>query len=95
MEDITKNRSVLQIQADRKSDKKDEEHVTKGVRRLVCFSLRDDNVIISGERVLRNHRIMSSSRADPVLGLNILQGRLGVIKYLNQCLCPGWEYLNI
>ena len=80
MEDITKNRSILQIQADRKSDKKDEEHVT-------MFSYIN--------RVLRNHRIMSSSHADPVLGLNILQVRLGVIKYLNQCLCPGWEYLNI
>ena len=32
-----------------------------------------------------NHDIaiaMSSSRADPVLGLNILQGWLGVFKYL-------------
>ena len=75
MEDITKNRSVLQIQADQRGSE-------------TC-------VLLIGDRVLRNHRIMSYSRADPVLGLNILQGRLGVIKYLNQCLCPGWEYLNI
>jgi len=32
---------------------------------------------------------MSPSRADPVLPW------LGVFKYLNQCHCPGWEYLNI
>ena len=45
-----------------------------------------------------NHDIaiaMSSSRADPVLGKNIQLGWLGVFKYLNQCHCPGWEYLNI
>ena len=45
-----------------------------------------------------NHDIaiaMSSSRAVPVLGLNILQGWLEVFKYLNQWHWPGWEYLNI
>ena len=48
--------------------------------------------------IYENHDItiaMSSSRADPVLGLNILQSWLGVLKYLNQCHCPDWEYLNI
>ena len=49
MEDILKNRSVLQIQTDRKLDKKHEEHVSKGGRRLVTFSLRGDDVIISGD----------------------------------------------
>ena len=44
-----------------------------------------------------NHDIaieMSSSRADPMLGLNILQGWLKGFKYLNQCFCPGWGRLN-
>ena len=39
-----------------------------------------------------NHDIaiaMSPSRADPVLPW------LGLFKYLNQCHCPGWRYLNI
>ena len=39
-----------------------------------------------------NHDIaiaMSPSRADPVLPW------LGLFKYLNQCYCPGWRYLNI
>ena len=49
MSDITKNRSVKQIQTDRKFDKKHEEHVSEGGRRLVCFSLRGNDVIISGE----------------------------------------------
>ena len=51
MEEIIKNRSVLQIQTDRKNDKKLEENVTKGGRRIVCFSLRDDNVIMSGDEL--------------------------------------------
>ena len=54
---------------------------------------------------------MSSSRADPVLGLNIISSCpgwgylniyktmplpwLGVFKFLIQCLCLGWGYLNI
>ena len=41
-----------------------------------------------------NAFVMSSSHADPVLGLNILQGWLGLFKYLNQCKCPGWGYLT-
>ena len=39
-----------------------------------------------------NHDIaiaMSPSHADPVLPW------LGLFKYLNQCNCPGWRYLNI
>ena len=39
-----------------------------------------------------NHNIaiaMSSSCADPMLGLNILQGWLEEFKYLNQCHCPS------
>ena len=54
MEDIVKNRSVLQIQNDRKLDKKHEEHVSKGGRRLVSFSLRGDDVIISGDEASVN-----------------------------------------
>ena len=45
-----------------------------------------------------NHDIavaMSSSLADSVLGLNILQGWLEGFKYSNQNHCPGWEYLNV
>ena len=48
-----------------------------------------------------NHDIasaMSPSRADPVLGLNILLHCLWLFKYLNilnQCHWPGWEYLYI
>ena len=45
-----------------------------------------------------NHDItiaMSSSRADPVLGLNILQGWLGVFKYSYQSYCTGWGHLNV
>ena len=38
---------------------------------------------------------MSSSGSDPGLGLNILQGCLEGFNYLNQCHCPGWEYLNV
>ena len=49
MDDKIKNRSVIQIQTDRKLDKKHEEHVCKGGRRLVSFSLRGDDVIISGD----------------------------------------------
>ena len=33
--------------------------------------------------------------ADPVLVLDILQGWLEGFKYLNQCHCLGWWYLNI
>ena len=54
MEDIVKNRSVIQIQNDRKLDKKHEEHVSKGGRRLVSFSLRGDDVIISGDEASVN-----------------------------------------
>ena len=49
-------------------------------------------------KIYENHDItttMSSSRADPVLGLNIVHGLLGVVKYLNQCHCTGGGYLNI
>ena len=50
-----------------------------------------------------NHDIaiaMSSSRADPMLGLNILQGWLEVFKWcLLKCLylsyCTGWGHLNV
>ena len=48
--------------------------------------------------VNENHDIaiaMSSSRADHVMGQNILLGWLGVFKYLNQCHCTGLGYLNI
>ena len=58
----------------------------------ICFLIKQKFIFHE------NHDIaiaMSSSGADPVLGLNILQGWLGVFKYLNQCHCPGWEYLNI
>ena len=49
MDETIKNRTVIQIQTDRKLDKKHEEHVSKGGRRLVTFSLRGDDVIISGD----------------------------------------------
>ena len=42
--------------------------------------------------IYENHDIaiaMFPSRADPVLPW------LGLFKYLNQCHCPGWRYLNI
>ena len=42
--------------------------------------------------IYENHDIaiaMSPSRAYPVLPW------LGLFKYLNQCHCPGWRYLNI
>ena len=35
---------------------------------------------------------MSSSHADPVLGLYILSYCL---KYVNQCHCPDWGYLKV
>ena len=54
MEDLIKNRTVLQIQSDRKFDKKHEEHVSKGGRRIVSFSLRGDEVIISGDEASVN-----------------------------------------
>ena len=39
--------------------------------------------------------LFSGTRADPVLGLNFLQGWLEGFKYLNQCHCPSWEYSNV
>ena len=48
---------------------------------------RDQSLIVN--------RTMSFSRADSMLGLNILQGLLEVFKCLIQCYCTGWGYLNI
>ena len=51
-------------------------------------------MIFNDDKILgnENHDIaiaMSLSRADLVLPW------LGLFKYLNQCHCPGWRYLNI
>ena len=44
----------------------------------------DNNYVIVVIVVIYTRTTMSSSRADPMLGLNILQGRLEGFKYLNQ-----------
>ena len=104
MEDITKNRSVLQIQADRKSDKKDEEHVTKGVRRLVCFSLHDDNIIISGDELsvksVENEGITIKELKEQLKALGEPSEKGHKLKFVQskpatQCLCEVPTRFNV
>ena len=62
-----------------------------------CWNISASSLVLN---IIRdeNHDIaiaMTSSLADPVLGLYILQGGLEGFKYLNQCHRPGWEYLNV
>ena len=49
-----KNRTVIQIQTDRKLNKILEDHVSKGGRRILILSLHDDDVIVSGDEDLVN-----------------------------------------